>query len=206
SSPAAHEREVHLTVGKHAFTVNGQQRNGLCSDYLAGLEEGVAIDFYIHKNHLFKLPAADKDIIMIGPGTGIAPFRSFVAERDATGAEGRSWLFFGDQHFTTDFLYQTEWQAWLETGALTKMNVAFSRDTKEKVYVQHKLLQHAKEVFEWIDGGAYIYICGAKDPMAIDVENTLFQIIRRYKGGSEEEAVLYLEQMKEEGRFLKDVY
>ncbi|MDB5207409.1 MAG: sulfite reductase [Flavisolibacter sp.] len=206
SSPAMHEGEVHLTVGRHSFQINGQDRNGLCSDYLAQLEEGSAIDFYIHKNHLFKLPAADKDIIMIGPGTGIAPFRSFVAERDATGAEGRSWLFFGDQHFTTDFLYQTEWQAWLETGALSKMNVAFSRDTKEKIYVQHKLLQHAKEVFEWIDGGAYLYICGAKDPMAIDVENTLFQIIRRYKNGSEEEAVLYLEGMKEEGRFLKDVY
>jgi sulfite reductase (NADPH) flavoprotein alpha-component len=206
SSPATHEGEVHLTVGKHSFQVNGQNRNGLCSDYLASLEEGATVDFYIHKNHLFKLPAADKDIIMIGPGTGIAPFRSFVAERDATGAEGRSWLFFGDQHFTTDFLYQTEWQAWLETGALTKMNVAFSRDTKEKIYVQHKLLQHAKEVFEWIDGGAYLYICGAKDPMGVDVENTLFQIVRRYKNGSEEEAALYLEGMKEQGRFLKDVY
>jgi sulfite reductase (NADPH) flavoprotein alpha-component len=206
SSPGLHDGEVHLTVARHSFQLNEQVRNGLCSDYLAQLSEGDGVDFYIHKNHLFKLPEADKDIIMIGPGTGVAPFRSFIAERDVTGATGRSWLFFGDQHFTTDFLYQTEWQAWLETGALTKMNVAFSRDSDTKLYVQHKLLQHAKEVFEWIDGGAFVYICGAKEPMSVDVENTLLQIIRRYKNGSEEEATLYLENLKEEGRFLKDVY
>jgi sulfite reductase (NADPH) flavoprotein alpha-component len=143
---------------------------------------------------------------MIGPGTGIAPFRSFVAERDAVGAEGKSWLFFGDQHFTTDFLYQTEWLDYINTGSLTKMNVAFSRDQEEKLYVQHKLLQHAKEVFNWIEGGAYIYICGAKEPMSVDVENTLLYIIKGQKKFSDEEAVEYLETLKEEGRFLKDVY
>jgi len=206
SSPAAHEGEVHLTVGKHNFCVNGQPKTGLCSDYLSGLKAGDQFEFYIHKNHLFKLPAANKDIIMIGPGTGIAPFRSFIAERDATGAEGRSWLFFGDQHFTTDFLYQTEWQNWLQTGALTKMNVAFSRDQKEKIYVQHKLLQHAEELFQWLENGAHLYICGAKEPMGVDVENTLVRIIREQRNHSEEGAVQYLEHLKEEGRFVKDVY
>jgi sulfite reductase (NADPH) flavoprotein alpha-component len=206
SSPSAHDGEVHLTVGKHNFNINGQWRNGLCSDYLSQLKEGENFEFYIHKNHLFKLPDADKDIIMIGPGTGIAPFRSFIAERDAAGADGRSWLFFGDQHFTTDFLYQTEWQSWLQTGALTKMNVAFSRDQEKKIYVQHKLLQHATEVFEWIENGAYIYICGAKEPMSVDVENTLIQIIKEQRNHSDEGAVQYLEHLKEEGRLVKDVY
>jgi sulfite reductase (NADPH) flavoprotein alpha-component len=143
---------------------------------------------------------------MIGPGTGIAPFRSFVAERDTSGAEGRNWLFFGDQHFTTDFLYQTEWQNWLQTGALTKMNVAFSRDQEEKIYVQHKLLQHATEVFEWLENGAYLYLCGAKEPMSVDVENTLLQIVKEQKNVVEEEAIQYLEVLKEEGRYVKDVY
>ena len=206
SSPAAHDGEVHLTVGKHNFLVDGQSRNGLCSDYLSRLKEGDQFEFYIHKNHLFKLPAADKDIIMIGPGTGIAPFRSFVAERDATGADGRSWLFFGDQHFTTDFLYQVEWQNWLQTGALTKMNVAFSRDQKEKIYVQHKLLQHAEELFRWLEDGAYLYVCGAKEPMSMDVEKTLVQIIQEQKKYSEEQALQYLENLKEQGRYVKDVY
>jgi sulfite reductase (NADPH) flavoprotein alpha-component len=206
SSPIAHQDEVHLTVAKNTFRIDEQQRNGLCSSYLSQLEEGDEIDFYIHKNQLFKLPSHDKDIIMIGPGTGIAPFRSFVAQRDAEGAEGRSWLFFGDQHFTTDFLYQAEWQNWLQLGALTKMNVAFSRDQAQKLYVQHKLLQHAEELFHWIEGGAYMYICGTKDPMSIDVENTLLQIIASHKHLDETQAMDYLYEMKENGRLLKDVY
>jgi sulfite reductase (NADPH) flavoprotein alpha-component len=206
SSPIAHQDEVHLTVAKNTFRIDEQQRNGLCSSYLSQLEEGDEIDFYIHKNQLFRLPALDKDIIMIGPGTGIAPFRSFVAHRDAEGAEGRSWLFFGDQHFTTDFLYQAEWQNWLQVGALTRMNVAFSRDQAQKIYVQHKLLQHAEELFHWIEGGAYVYICGTKDPMSIDVENTLLQIIASYKELDETQAINYLYEMKVNGRLLKDVY
>ncbi|HVK96795.1 MAG TPA: flavodoxin domain-containing protein, partial [Flavisolibacter sp.] len=206
SSPEAHAGEVHITVGIHQFQVNDQIKDGLCSSYLSQLEEGEEIEFYIHKNHLFKLPPADRDIIMIGPGTGIAPFRSFIAERDATGADGRNWLFFGDQHFTTDFLYQTEWQNWLDTGVLTKMNVAFSRDQEEKIYVQHKLWKHREELFQWIDGGANIYICGAKEPMSVDVENTIIQIIQQQKDVSEEAAIEYIELLKEEGRFLKDVY
>lgn len=206
SSPEAHSGEVHLTVGMHRFCVNDQVRDGMCSYYLSQMSEGEEIEFYIHKNHLFKLPAADKDVIMIGPGTGIAPFRSFVAHRDATGADGRNWLFFGDQHFTTDFLYQTEWLNWIETGVLTKMNVAFSRDQDEKLYVQHKLWQHREELAQWIENGAYLYICGAKEPMSIDVENMLTRIISEQKGVSEDAAVEILNALKEEGRYLKDVY
>jgi sulfite reductase (NADPH) flavoprotein alpha-component len=206
SSPEAHAGEVHLTLGMHRFCVNDLQRDGLCSYYLSQMAEGEEIDFYIHKNHLFKLPAEDKDLIMVGPGTGIAPFRSFVAHRDAIGASGRNWLFFGDQHFTTDFLYQTEWQSWIETGVLTKMNVAFSRDQQEKLYVQHKLWQHRHELVEWLDNGAYFCICGAKEPMSVDVEAMLVKIISDQKAITEEASIEYLAALKEDGRYLKDVY
>jgi sulfite reductase (NADPH) flavoprotein alpha-component len=143
---------------------------------------------------------------MIGPGTGIAPFRAFIAERDARGANGRNWLFFGDQHFHSDFLYQTELQDYLETGVLTKLDVAFSRDTDQKVYVQHKLKKHSKEVFDWLQAGAYLYICGSKFPMSVDVENTLLEIIAEHGGFNKEEAEAYLNSLKDEERYLKDVY
>jgi sulfite reductase (NADPH) flavoprotein alpha-component len=206
SSPAAHAGEVHITVSRHSFLLQEEQHFGLCSDFLGELSVGTTIRFYIHKNRAFKLPSPEKDMIMIGPGTGIAPFRSFIAERDSLGAEGKSWLFFGDQHFTTDFLYQTEWQSWLDTGSLSKMNVAFSRDQQEKVYVQHKLWQHREELVQWLDNGAYLYVCGAKAPMSIDVENMLAKILKDYKGITEERAVEYLTALKEEGRYQKDVY
>ncbi|WP_205504465.1 diflavin oxidoreductase [Rufibacter psychrotolerans] len=206
SSLEAHSGEIHVTVARDEFRINEELLCGHCSDYLSELPEGTSIEFYIHKNNQFKLPAADKDVIMIGPGTGVAPFRSFLAERDATGAEGRNWLFFGDQHFTTDFLYQTEIQSWYETGILTRFNGAFSRDQQEKVYVQHKMLENAATFYEWLTSGAYVYVCGAKEPMSVDVENTLLQIIGLGAGSSPEEAAVYLEQLKEEGRYLKDVY
>jgi sulfite reductase (NADPH) flavoprotein alpha-component len=164
------------------------------------------LEFYIHKNLQFRLPADDKDIIMIGPGTGIAPFRSFLAHRDATGASGRNWLFFGEQHFVTDFLYQTELQNWKDSGVLTKISVAFSRDQKEKVYVQHKMLKHGEELYDWINNGAFIYVCGAKDPMSVDVEDTLMQVIEKFGNKTIEEAVQFVELLKDEGRYLKDVY
>lgn len=206
SSPEAHSGEVHITVARDKFHVNDEWKCGLCSDYLSQLSVDSNIDFYIHKNNVFRLPADDKDIIMIGPGTGIAPFRSFLAQRDATGATGRNWLFFGDQHFVTDFLYQTELQNWKEAGTLTKINLAFSRDQKEKVYVQHKMLQNGEEFYNWIDNGASIYVCGAKEPMSADVEDTLMQIVEKFGNKTIEEAVQFVEQMKEEDRYLKDVY
>lgn len=206
SSPEAHSGEVHLTVARDKFTINNEQKCGLCSDFLSQLKEGSTVDFYIHKNSQFKLPASDKDVIMIGPGTGIAPFRSFLAERDANGATGRNWLFFGDQKFTSDFLYQTEIQNWAQTGVLSRVNLAFSRDQKSKIYVQHRMLENAEELWSWIKDGAHLYICGARNPMSVDVENTLLQILERYGGQSVTEAVAYLQAMKEEGRFLLDVY
>ncbi len=206
SSPTAHNGELHLTVAKSCFTVNNEQKHGLCSDYLARLNEGAGVDFYIHHNQQFKLPDAATDVIMIGPGTGIAPFRSFLAERDTTGAEGRNWLFFGDQHFTTDFLYQTEIQNYADTGLLTKVNVAFSRDQQEKIYVQHRMQQEAAALYEWISNGAYVFVCGSRIPMSVDVEETLVQIIAEQGGQSLEEARDYLNEIAEEGRYVKDVY
>ncbi|HEX4850533.1 MAG TPA: flavodoxin domain-containing protein, partial [Puia sp.] len=206
SSPEAHGGEVHITVARDTFRINEEVKFGLCSDTLCQLPLEDPIEFYVHKNTQFRLPSSDKDIIMIGPGTGIAPFRSFLAERDATGATGRNWLFFGDQHFRSDFLYQTEFQDWLKTGVLTKMNTAFSRDQQYKVYVQHKMITQGEEFFSWLQSGAYLYLCGAKDPMSSDVENTILHIIRQFGKKNESEATAYLEKLKEEGRYMKDVY
>lgn len=206
SSPEAHSGEIHLTVALDKFQVNEECKYGLCSDYLSRLPEDTEIEFYIHKNNQFRLPQDDRDIIMIGPGTGIAPFRSFIAHRDSTSATGANWLFFGDQHFVTDFLYQTELLNWVETGVLSKLNVAFSRDRKEKLYVQHKMLEHGKELYNWIEKGASIYVCGAREPMSADVERTLCRIIGEHGGKSEEEAARFIDQLKSESRYLKDVY
>lgn len=207
SSPAAHgENEVHITVSKCGFMVDGHKRFGLCSDYLSALKEGDAVQVYVQKNNSFRLPAADADVIMIGPGTGVAPFRSFLMERDAQGAEGRNWLFFGEQHFVTDFLYQTELQTLFETGVLTKINTAFSRDQKEKIYVQHRMIQHATELYEWVKNGAHIYVCGAKEPMSVDVENTLASIIANEGNMGLDAAREYLHNLHEAGRYHKDVY
>lgn len=206
SSPQAHSGEVHVTVARDNFKMNGEVKQGLCSNFLAELPVDSVLEFYVHKNNQFRLPAPDKDVIMIGPGTGIAPFRSFVAERDAAGATGRNWLFFGDQHFTSDFLYQTEIQNWMQTGVLTKVNVAFSRDQASKIYVQHKMLENSAAFYEWLQNGAYVYICGAKEPMSVDVEYTILQIIERFGHKTSIQAIEYLNTLKEEGRFLKDVY
>jgi sulfite reductase (NADPH) flavoprotein alpha-component len=206
SSPAAHEGEVHIVVVKDVYTANDKKRFGLCSDYLSQLKLNSTQQFFVQPNKRFRLPAENKDIIMVGPGTGIAAFRSFLAERDATGASGRNWLFFGEQYFASDFLYQTEIQNWYETGVLNKVNLAFSRDQQEKIYVQHKMLEHGAELYDWLNGGASFFVCGKKHPMSTDVENTLLQIIERYGNKSNEEAKKYLEHMEEEGRYEKDVY
>lgn len=206
SSPGAHEGEVHIVAVKDVFSINDEIKFGLCTDYLSKLKVNTTQRFFVQPNKRFRLPAEDKDIIMVGPGTGIAAFRSFLAERDASGATGKNWLFFGDQHFASDFLYQTEIQNWFETGVLTKVNLAFSRDQHFKIYVQHKMLQHAVELYEWLDGGASFFICGKKDPMSLDVEKTLLQIIEQQGNKSSEEAHKYLELMEEEGRYEKDVY
>jgi sulfite reductase (NADPH) flavoprotein alpha-component len=207
SSPSAHgNNEIHVTVSRNTFSVNERTKYGFCSTHFAALNEGDEVKFYIHPNDNFRLPDAEKDIIMIGPGTGIAPFRSFLFHRDNEGASGRNWLFFGEQHFETDFLYQTELLSLFDTGSLTKLNTAFSRDQKEKLYVQHRMQQQSKELFEWIANGAHIYVCGCKNPMAKDVEDTLISVISKEAGINEAAAIEYLNKLEEEGRFAKDVY
>jgi sulfite reductase (NADPH) flavoprotein alpha-component len=206
SCAEVHTGEIHLTVAKDTFSVNGEPKHGLCSDGLSQLQPGQTLEFYVHRNTQFRLPSPEADIIMIGPGTGIAPFRSFLAERDSKGASGKNWLFFGDQHFSTDFLYQTEIQDWFRTGVLTRINTAFSRDQDQKVYVQHRMQQQAAGLFEWIESGAYIYLCGAKEPMSVDVENNLLEIIRQEGKRSAASAENYLDELKAAGRYVKDVY
>jgi len=206
SSPRVRENEVHLTVSKHRFLAQGDQRFGLCSTFLGDLPTGSIVNFYVHRNRAFKLPEPGNDIIMIGPGTGVAPFRSFLAERDATGANGKNWFFFGEQHFKTDFLYQTEMQQYLQTGVLQKISLAFSRDQAEKIYVQDKMLEQASEFYTWLSNGASVYISGTKDPMSKDVEKTILHIIETQGNKSAAEANEFLENLKKEGRYQKDVY
>ncbi|MBX9435034.1 assimilatory sulfite reductase (NADPH) flavoprotein subunit [Bacillus paralicheniformis] len=208
SSFAANPDEVHLTIGAVRYNTHGRDRKGVCSVLCAErLQPGDTLPVFIQPNKNFKLPEnPEAPIIMVGPGTGVAPFRSFMQEREETGAPGKSWMFFGDQHFVTDFLYQTEWQKWLSDGVLTKMDVAFSRDTEEKIYVQHRMLEHSKELFEWLEEGATFYVCGDKNNMAKDVQNALLEIIEKEGGKSREEAEAYLAEMKKQKRYQRDVY
>ncbi|WP_144556587.1 assimilatory sulfite reductase (NADPH) flavoprotein subunit [Bacillus pumilus] len=208
SSLKANEEEVHLTIGAVRYDAHGRERQGVCSILCAErLQPGDTLPVYIQHNQNFKLPEnPDAPIIMVGPGTGIAPFRSFMQEREETGASGKSWLFFGDQHFVTDFLYQTEWQKWLKDGVLTKMDVAFSRDSEEKVYVQHQMKKQSKELFEWLDQGAYIYVCGDEKHMAHDVHHTLLSIIQEEGAMSKEKAESYLANLQQQKRYQRDVY
>ncbi len=208
SSFKASPDEVHLTVRKVAYEQHGRQRYGVCSVHLAErLEAGDTLPVYIQHNDNFKLPHdPSTPIIMIGPGTGVAPFRSFIAEREETGAEGKSWLFFGDRRFATDFLYQTEWQRWLKDGVLTRMDVAFSRDSDKKVYVQHRMLERSRELYEWIQSGAVLYVCGDEKHMANDVHLTLEQILIQEGNLSQEAAADYLSTMLQQKRYQRDVY
>lgn len=208
SSLAANPEEVHLTIGAVRYEAHGRKRNGVASILTAErLQPGDTLPVYIQHNQNFKLPEnPDTPIIMVGPGTGVAPFRSFMQEREEIGAEGKSWMFFGDQHFVTDFLYQTEWQKWLKDGVLTKMDVAFSRDTEEKVYVQHRMKEHSKELFEWLEQGAVVYICGDEKHMAHDVHQSLIDIIEKEGGLSREKAESYLADMQQTKRYQRDVY
>ncbi len=206
SSPEAHDGQVHLTVNLNKFKINDVLKTGLASQFLADFPLDSTLDFYIHKNQNFRLPSEETDIIMIGPGTGIAPFRSFIAHRDATGAEGKNWLFFGEQHFVLDFYYQTEIQEWISTGVLTKLDTAFSRDQQHKIYVQDRILEKAKEFNTWIENGAYIYVCGQKNPMSTDVEQAIIRVISSERNISIEAAKQVLETLQDEGKFQKDVY
>ncbi|MBK9992308.1 MAG: flavodoxin domain-containing protein [Verrucomicrobia bacterium] len=208
SSPAAHPDEVHLTVGAVRYETAGRPRAGLCSIFLA--ERALAagkVQVGVHANNAFRLPEnTDIPVIMIGPGTGIAPFRAFLEARAATNAKGKNWLFFGDQHEKSDFLYRDEILAWQSSGLLTRLDLAWSRDQSEKVYVQHKLLAAAAELWSWLESGAHLYICGDASRMAKDVHNALLQIAQTSGGLSPEAASKYFETLQTAKRYLRDVY
>lgn len=209
SSAKATPDEVHVTVRAVRYQAYGRNRYGVCSVHLAErVEPGSTLPVYIQHNPNFKLPESpDTPIIMIGPGTGVAPFRAFLAEREESGTEGKkTWLFYGDQHFSTDFLYQIEWQRWLKDGVLTRMDVAFSRDTDKKVYVQHRMLEKSREVYQWLQEGASVYVCGDEKKMAHDVHAALATILEQEGGLSPEEAAEYLTRMQQQKRYQRDVY
>lgn len=208
SSPKAHPGEVHLTVGVVRYDANGRVRKGVCSTFLADrILEGDKAEVFVSANKNFRLPAdPERPIIMVGPGTGIAPFRAFIEERQAIEAKGKNWLFFGDQHYLTDFLYQSEWQDYLSEGVLTKLDVAFSRDQKEKVYVQDRMRQNAAELYAWLEDGANFYVCGDASRMAHDVDEALHDIIAQEGSLSDEKAADYVKKLKTEKRYLRDVY
>ncbi|MGB1197842.1 MAG: assimilatory sulfite reductase (NADPH) flavoprotein subunit [Thalassotalea sp.] len=208
SSQAEVEEEVHLTVGLVEYTNNSHTRTGGASGFLGKrLEEGGDVNVFIEHNDNFRLPAEkNTPVIMIGPGTGIAPFRAFLQDREANEAEGDNWLFFGDQTFTQDFLYQVEWQGYLKSGLLTRLDLAFSRDQAEKIYVQDRLREKAKDVFEWLERGAHLYVCGDMSRMAKDVELALTDIIAEQGNKTIEQAQQYLKDLRDAKRYQKDVY
>lgn len=208
SSISAHPNEVHLTIGAVRYTTHGRLRKGVCSVQIAErVKEGDAVSVFVQPNKHFFLPESmETDIIMVGPGTGIAPFRSFIEERAVTKAPGKTWLFFGDQHAATDYLYQDELEQYQKDGAVTRVDTAFSRDSDKKVYVQHKMVEAGKELFAWLENGAHFYVCGDKTYMAKDVHNALLEVIEKEGGMTREAAEAYLKEMQDQGRYQRDVY
>ncbi|MDO8533182.1 MAG: sulfite reductase subunit alpha, partial [Xanthobacteraceae bacterium] len=199
--------EAHLLVSTVRYETHGRARKGVASGFVAErLKKGDRVRVKLRPNKHFMLPAPDRDIIMVGPGTGIAPFRAFVQERRATGATGRSWLFFGDRRFTHDFLYQLEWQDVLKDGALTRMGVAFSRDGPKKVYVQHRMWEHRRDLIDWLEGGAHFYVCGDVKAMAKDVRATLVRAYADVKALAPEAAEQSVRELERGRRYLQDVY
>ena len=198
--------EAHLTVDALRYQAHGFEHVGAASGFLASLEEGGSLPVYIEPNERFRVPAdASRDIIMIGPGTGVAPFRGFVQERAETGAAGRNWLLFGARHFNTGFLYQAEWQDALAKGELHRLDLAFSRDQADRIYVQQRLREAGRDVYDWLQGGAHLYVCGAI-AMGKDVHAALLDIVAAHNGGDTEAASDYLSSLQREGRYARDVY
>ncbi|BBV74884.1 sulfite reductase [NADPH] flavoprotein alpha-component [Raoultella planticola] len=208
SSQAEVESEVHITVGAVRYDIEGRARAGGASSFLADrLEEEGEVRVFIEHNDNFRLPANPQTpVIMIGPGTGIAPFRAFMQQRAADGAEGKNWLFFGNPHFTEDFLYQVEWQRYVKEGVLSRIDLAWSRDQQQKVYVQDKLREQGAELWRWINDGAHIYVCGDANRMAKDVEQTLLEVIAEYGAMDAEAADEFLSELRVERRYQRDVY
>ena len=206
SSPKAHPGEVHLTVGIVRYQIEGKPRKGVCSTFLAD-RAGDTVPVYIHKSPGFRIPADHAaPVIMVGPGTGVAPFRAFLEERRASGASGKNWLFFGDQHAKSDFLYREELEQMREEGILTRLSTAFSRDQEEKIYVQNRMIEHADELWAWLEEGASFYVCGDAKRMAKDVDAALHRIVEEKGGKDAESAAAYVSNLKQTKRYLRDVY
>jgi sulfite reductase (NADPH) flavoprotein alpha-component len=206
SSRKAVGDEAHLAVSLLEFNNTGAARRGLASGYLADTAEGALLPVYIERNERFRLPTdGARDILMIGPGTGVAPFRGFVQERAETGATGRNWLLFGARHAESQFLYQLEWQEALKKGRLHRLDLAFSRDQAERIYVQQRLRENGADVYAWLENGAHIYICGAI-AMGKDVQQALLEIVGQHGGKSPDDAREYISQLQQSGRLAKDVY
>ena len=208
SSLRAHPAEVHLTIAIVRYHSHGRGREGVCSTFTADrVDEGDTMPVFLHYDKNFKLPEdGDTPIIMVGPGTGIAPFRAFVEERAATGAIGKSWLFFGDQHSATDYLYGDEWERCLADGRLSRIDLAFSRDQAEKVYVQHRMLEHSAELYSWLSDDAVFYVCGDASHMAHGVHEALITIAGNEGGKTREDAEAWVKQLKADKQYLRDVY
>ncbi|MFD4367745.1 sulfite reductase subunit alpha [Rhodococcus sp. NPDC058521] len=208
SSPLANPGHVHLTVASVRYTSTGRDRGGVCSTYLADrLAAGDHGGIFVSKNKSFRVPANDDvPMIMVGPGTGVAPFRAFLQERKARGATGRNWLFFGDQHRSSDYIYEEELEALSSDGILTRLDLAFSRDQEEKIYVQSRMLENGKELFSWLEDGGHFYVCGDATRMAKDVDRALHEVIETHGGMSVEDAAEYVTALKREKRYLRDVY
>ncbi len=198
--------EAHLTVAHVRYEAGGQTRWGAASHFLAGRGEGERLPVYVEPNERFRLPADPaRDIVMIGPGTGVAPFRAFVQERKAVGASGRNWLFFGNPHFRSDFLYQLEWQRALKDGSLDRIDLAFSRDGAGKTYVQHRIAERARALYDWLQEGAHLYVCGAV-AMEKEVRAALLDAVAMHNGGDRQAAGEYLDELARQGRYARDVY
>ncbi|MFT6734035.1 MAG: sulfite reductase (NADPH) flavoprotein alpha-component [Polaribacter sp.] len=208
SSQSANPDELHITVGLSQSENERGIRKGMASQFLIeSLEEDENVLIYLESNNRFRLPEHDKPIIMIGPGTGVAPFRAFVQEREENNSTGENWLFFGNAHFNTDFLYQTEWQKWLKDKHLFKLDVAFSRDQEKKIYVQDKLKENAAQIWQWLDQkDACLYVCGDMTYMAKDVQQTLLEMISQQGNKSKDDADAYLKQLRKDNRYQRDVY
>ena len=209
SSLRACPESVHLTVATVKYEAHGRERGGVASTWLAHrLEDHISIPVYIQPNKRFRLPSPDSDVpvIFVGPGTGVAPFRAFVQERRVTNAKGKAWLFFGEQHQNSEFFYEEEWNEALKDGSLTKLTTAFSRDQAHKIYVQHRIIEEGAQFWQWLEEGGIFYVCGDKTRMAADVDAALHQIIEVHGGKSDEEAKAYVEAMKKEHRYHRDVY
>jgi len=208
SSPLANPDEVHLTVASVNYQAFGTEHWGAASSMLADrIAEGDKVSVFVEPNPRFRLPAdGQTPVIMIGPGTGVAPFRAFVEQRAELGSTGKNWLFFGDRTFHSDFLYQLEWQRFLKHGVLHRMDVAFSRDQADKVYVQHRIEEQGAEVYGWLQQGAAIYVCGDAKQMAGDVHDALVNVLVSHGGHDTESAQIYLKDLRRAGRYQRDVY